>query len=136
SLAAVPEPVDLAIVTTPAVEVPGVLAECAAAGVGGAIILSADVREGGSEGAELARQIRQHAGLGRMRALGPNSIGVACPRTGINATFAPGKVRPGCVGFVSQSRALLSALAGNPEEGPGCSAFFSVGAMVDLDWAD
>jgi acetyltransferase len=136
SLAAVPEPVDLAIVATPAAEVPGVLAECAAAGVRGAIILSAEFREGGPEGAELAQQIREHVGPGRMRALGPNSIGVACPRTGINATFAPGKVRLGCIGFVSQSRALLSALAGGPEAGPGCSAFFSVGAMVDLDWTD
>jgi acetyltransferase len=136
SLAAVPEPIDLAVVATPPGEVPTVLAECAAACVRGAIILSADFREGGPEGAELARQIREHVGPGRMRALGPNSIGVACPRTGINATFAPGKVRPGCIGFVSQSRALLSALAGGPEAGPGCSAFFSIGAMADVDWAD
>ena len=50
SLAALPEPADLAVIANPAAEVPGVLAECAAAGVKGAVVLSADPRECGPEG--------------------------------------------------------------------------------------
>src|SRR5687767_4786436 len=56
-LAAVPEKVDLAIIVTPAATVPGVVRECAQAGVRGAIIISAGFKERGAAGAELERQI-------------------------------------------------------------------------------
>ena len=36
---AVPDPVDLAVIATPAPTVPGIIAECAAAGVRGAVVL-------------------------------------------------------------------------------------------------
>ena len=57
SIAAVPEPVDLAVVVTPAPTVPQVIGECADAGVKGAIIISAGFKEVGPEGAELERQV-------------------------------------------------------------------------------
>src|SRR5450759_330302 len=41
SVARVPEPIDLAVIVTPAPTVPGVVSECVAAGVKGAIIISA-----------------------------------------------------------------------------------------------
>src|SRR5579859_7456664 len=41
NIAAIGEPVDLAVVITPAETVPGVLQECANSGVGGAIVISA-----------------------------------------------------------------------------------------------
>src|SRR5690606_19913030 len=41
SIADVPEPVDLAVIVTPAPTVPGVVRECVAAGVPGAIVISA-----------------------------------------------------------------------------------------------
>ena len=49
-LAAVPEPVDLAVVVTPAPTVPGVVRRCAEAGVKGAIVISAGFKELGPEG--------------------------------------------------------------------------------------
>src|SRR3954468_14164023 len=51
SIAAVPDPVDMAVVVTPAATVPGVINECASAGVKGAIVISAGFRETGPEGA-------------------------------------------------------------------------------------
>ena len=42
-----------------------------------------------------------------MRIIGPNCLGVMSPLTGLNATFAAGMARPGNVGFISQSGALL-----------------------------
>jgi acetyltransferase len=129
--------IDLAIVTTPAPAVPGVIRECAAAGVKGAIILSAGFRECGPGGAELEQQVLAELRGSDMRVLGPNSLGVACPRTGLNATFAPAMVRRGSVGFLSQSGALLTALL-SPDlpQGVGCSAFVSLGTMVALGWAE
>src|SRR5919199_1972247 len=50
SIAEVPVRVDLAVVVTPAPDVPDVIAECAEAGVGGAIVISAGFRETGEEG--------------------------------------------------------------------------------------
>ena len=41
----VPGHVDLAVIATPAATVPGIVAECAAAGVKGAVIISAGFKE-------------------------------------------------------------------------------------------
>jgi len=50
TVAEVPEPVDLAVIATPAATVPALIEECAAAGVKGVIVLSAGFREIGSAG--------------------------------------------------------------------------------------
>src|SRR5262249_20098922 len=57
SVLAVPEPLDLAVIITPPPTVPGLVRECAQAGVPGAIIISAGFKETGEAGAELERQI-------------------------------------------------------------------------------
>jgi predicted CoA-binding protein len=53
NIAAVPERVDLAVIATPAPTVPEVIRQCAAAGVRGAIVISAGFKELGPGGAEL-----------------------------------------------------------------------------------
>src|SRR5919199_2689357 len=53
SIGAVPEPVDLAVVVTPAHTVPSVIEECVEAGVKGAIIISAGFKEVGEQGIAL-----------------------------------------------------------------------------------
>ena len=136
SVGRVPEPVDLAIIVTPAATVPGVVSECVAAGVKGAIIISAGFKEAGAAGVELERQIAETA-RGRMRLIGPNCLGVMRPATHLNATFASAMARPGTVGFISQSGALLTAvLDWSFRENVGFSACVSVGSMLDVDWGD
>jgi acetyltransferase len=49
-IAAVPEEVDLAVLTTPPETIPGLIAACGKAGVQGSIILTAGVKEIGPEG--------------------------------------------------------------------------------------
>ena len=132
----VPEPVDLAVIITPAPTVPGIIAECVAAGVKSAIIISAGFKEAGAAGVELERQIAELA-RGKMRLIGPNCLGVMCPITHLNATFASAMARPGNVGFISQSGALLTAvLDWSFRENVGFSAFVSVGSMLDVNWGD
>src|SRR3954471_19432011 len=53
TVSAVPDPIDLAVVVTPAATVPGVISECVEAGVKGAIVISAGFKETGPEGARL-----------------------------------------------------------------------------------
>ncbi len=137
TIAAVPEPVDLAVVVTPAPTVPRVIAECVEAGVTAAIIISAGFREIGPEGAELERQVLEGARRGRMRLIGPNCLGVMRPGLGLNATFATQIARPGTVGFLSQSGALCTAILDwSLRVNVGFSAFVSVGSMLDVGWGD
>jgi acetyltransferase len=137
NIAAVPETVDLAVIATPAQTVPGVIGECVDAGVNGAIIISAGFRECGPAGLALEAAIRSHLQRGRMPVIGPNCLGVMCPRSALNASFAAGMARPGNVAFISQSGALLTAILDwSLQENVGFSAIVSVGSMVDVGWGD
>lgn len=132
-----PEPVDLAVIMTPAATVPGVVRECLEAGLRSAIVISAGFKERGSEGLELERQIQAELQRGSMRLLGPNCLGVMNPWMGLNATFARDIARPGNVAFLSQSGALLAAILDlSLREQVGYSAIVSTGSMLDLDWGD
>ncbi len=137
SISEVPAPVDLAVIVAPAPTVPGIIRECVEAGVRGAIIISAGFRETGPKGIELERQVLEEARRGRLRIVGPNCLGVMKPNTGFNATFAGSIARPGSVGFLSQSGALLTAILDQSfRENVGFSAFVSVGSMMDVGWGD
>jgi acetyltransferase len=137
SIEAIPEKVDLAVIVTPAKTVPGIVRECVAAGVKGAIIISAGFKEIGPEGVALEQEILEEARRGNMRIIGPNCLGVMNPIGGLNATFASAMARPGSVGFISQSGALCtSILDWSFRENVGFSAFVSIGSMLDVGWGD
>jgi acetyltransferase len=109
--------------------------ECAAAGVTGAVIISAGFRETGSRGLELERQTLAIAREAGIRLIGPNCLGVMCPVSGLNATFAPAMARPGAVALISQSGAICTALLDwSLREQVGFSAVVSVGSMLDVGW--
>ena len=137
NVAAVPAAIDLAIIATPATTVPELVNECAQCGVKSAIIISSGFKEVGSEGVKLEAQVLANARRGRMRVIGPNCLGLMCPPTGLNATFAATMARPGNVGFISQSGALCTAILDwSLQEFVGFSAFISIGSMVDIGWGD
>jgi acetyltransferase len=130
-----PERVDLAVISTPAVAVPGLISECAAAGVKGAVVISAGFKEIGAEGARLEKEIM--ARRGNMRIIGPNCLGVMVPGVGLNATFAKRIAQKGNVAFISQSGALCtSVLDWSIRQNVGFSAFLSTGSMLDVGWGD
>lgn len=136
-IAMTPEPVDLAVIATPASTVLAVIGECVEAGVKDAIIISSGFREIGPTGRELELQIAKRAREGGMRVIGPNCLGVMNPITGLNATFARDCARPGRIAFVSQSGALCTAILDwSIAEQVGFSAFVSLGSMMDVDWGD
>ena len=133
----IPEPVDLAVIVTPAATVPGVVGECIAAGVGGSVVISAGFREHGAEGKALEQDISNQLRRDRLRLIGPNCLGVMNPIIGLNATFAQTIARPGNVAFLSQSGALLTAILDwSLREQVGFSAFVSTGSMLDVGWGD
>src|SRR5262245_4218589 len=79
SIGEVPEPIDLAVVVTPATTVPDVISECAEASVKAAIILSAGFKEVGPEGKSLEQQVFDQSRRAAMRIIGPNCLGVMSP---------------------------------------------------------
>jgi acetyltransferase len=136
-IAEVPEHVDLAVIATPARTVPGIITECGAVGVRAAIVISAGFKETGEAGIALEREVVANAHKARMRVIGPNCLGLMCPPTGLNATFAAAMARPGSVGFISQSGALCtSVLDWSLKELVGFSVFISIGSMADVGWGD
>jgi acetyltransferase len=136
SIAEAPEPIDLAVIATPAATVPGLVQECIDHNVKGAIIISAGFSELGEEGRGLERQILDIA-RGKMRIIGPNCLGVIHPPFGFNASFAATMPREGHIALLSQSGAICtSILDWAREKNIGFSAFVSVGSMIDVQFGD
>src|SRR5690606_28666040 len=126
-----------AVIATPAPTVPAVVRDCVAAGVRGAVVVSAGFRETGAAGAALEREVLAEARRGPLRLLGPNALGVMVPPTGLNATLTGTTARPGGVALLSQSGALLTAILDwSRVEHVGFSAVVSVGSMADVGWGD
>ena len=129
------EPVDLAVIATRAATVPQIVRDCAAAGVKGAVIISAGFKEIGARGRELEQEVADARGA--MRIIGPNCMGIMLPHIGLNATFAKPLALPGNIGFISQSGALCTAILDWSFGAQlGFSAFISVGSMLDVNWGD
>ena len=137
NIASVPTQVDLALIATPAVTVPGIIRECVAAGVKAAIVISAGFKESGAVGTDLERQILEATKGTALRVIGPNCLGVMAPHINLNATFSKDMAKSGNVAFLTQSGALGTAIIDwSLKEKVGFSAFVSIGSMLDIGWGD
>lgn len=131
------EPVDLAIVVTPAKTVPQILEDCGASGVRAAVILSAGFRETGPEGRDLEADVVSVARRHGIRFIGPNCLGVMRPDIGLNATFSRGMAHPGRIALVSQSGAMCTAMLDWAEpRNVGFSCVISSGIAADVDFGE
>ncbi|AGZ45341.1 putative acyl-CoA synthetase [Actinoplanes friuliensis DSM 7358] len=131
--------VDLALVAVPPEGVAEVLADAAAAGAGGLVVVSAGFAEAGAEGARAQRELIDSAHAAGMRVVGPNCLGIANtdPAVRLNATLAPALPAAGRVGFFSQSGALgVALLAEADRRGLGLSSFVSAGNRADVSGND
>ncbi|MBL1210245.1 bifunctional acetate--CoA ligase family protein/GNAT family N-acetyltransferase [Geminocystis sp. GBBB08] len=137
SIKELPEAIDLAVIATPAMTVPNIIRECVAAKVKGAIIISAGFKEIGVKGIKLEQEVLTEARKGNLRIIGPNCLGLMCPPSGLNASFASTSAKTGNVAFISQSGAFCtSILDWSLKENLGFSGFISVGSMLDVNWGD
>jgi acyl-CoA synthetase (NDP forming) len=131
SVAALPEPVDLAVIAVPPAAVPGVADECGRRGVRALVVVTAGLDT--PQGADLLAICRRYG----MRLVGPNCFGVAVPGVGLDATFATRHPAPGVAGLVAQSGGLGFALADRLSRlGVGVSSFASVGNKYDISSND
>lgn len=141
SVLKVPEEVDLAVITVPAVIVPQVIKECGEKGIKIAIVISAGFRETGQEGEALERKIVEVGEKMGVRILGPNCLGIVNASERLDATISrvidPSQLRGGAIAFVSQSGAFGASLY-SWAQGRGISfdKLISFGNMCDIDESD
>ena len=137
SLTDIGEPVDLAVVVTPAAAVPDVLTDCGRSGISSAVVISAGFREAGAEGRALearALDVARHNGI---RFIGPNCLGIMRPDIGLNATFSQSMASKGHIALVSQSGAVCTALLdwAKPRN-VGFSCVVSSGIAADVGFGE
>ena len=77
-------PVDLALITTPARTIPGILRKCGKKNVAGAIIIAGGFRELGVKGKELEQEVITAARETGVRLIGPNTSGMINLKTNMN----------------------------------------------------
>jgi acyl-CoA synthetase (NDP forming) len=137
SVSAIPGPVDLAIVLVPHDHALPVVKECARKGVKGAVLFTAGYKETGTTaGRALEEELVRVARSSGMRLIGPNGMGLYCPKTGLS--FFPQVSRePGPVGIISHSGSLTNILGRlAPQKGIRFSKAVSLGNECDLTSAD
>jgi len=134
SVLKITQPVDLAVIASPAATVPTVLEECGQAGIRAIVLITAGFGEvGNTAGEQEVKRIARQYGL---RLVGPNCAGIVNTHHKLFATL---ETRPpqGEVAFISQSGALGGAvLSWAEEQGLGFSKFLSYGNRADLDEID
>src|SRR4030081_137259 len=107
SIAAVGQPIDLAIVIIPARAVLGALEQCAAVGVKNAVIISSGFAEEGGDSAAMQDAIVALAKKTGMRISGPNAEGFYSRVQRVAATFSPTvDVKPGAPQLVATIRRI------------------------------
>lgn len=137
NLTAVPGAIDHAFIMVPAAAVPGVIDDCAAAGVRVATIFSAGFAETGAAGRATQRRMVEVARRGGVRLIGPNCLGVVNV-TGkavlsANAVLETETLLPGPLSLVSQSGSMMGAIISRAQErGLGFSKLVSVGNECDV----
>jgi acyl-CoA synthetase (NDP forming) len=145
-IAAVPGPVDLAIIVVPAAFVVAALEQCAAKPVKHALILTSGFSEQGGEQVQAQETIAEIARRTGIRVCGPNAEGFHNETEHISATFSPAvDLRPETlfsaggrrVGVIAQSGGIGFALYHRGRlRGLSFSRVVTVGNEADLTVAD
>jgi acyl-CoA synthetase (NDP forming) len=137
SVSAIPGPVDLAIVLVPHDHALRVVKECGRKGVKGAVLFTAGYKETGTaQGKALEEELVRVARSSGMRLIGPNGMGLYCPKTGLSF-FPQVSKEPGSVGIISHSGSLTNILGRlASQKGIRFSKVVSLGNECDLTSAD
>ncbi|MBL8535124.1 MAG: bifunctional acetate--CoA ligase family protein/GNAT family N-acetyltransferase [Betaproteobacteria bacterium] len=136
-LADLPVQPDLVVIATRADTLPDIVTEAASIGAGAAAILTAGLGTDRADNNRILARICATAQKSGLRLLGPNSLGIARPSSGLNATFGLAPVARGSVALLSQSGGLTSAVLDRAAtDGVGFSSVVSLGNQLDVGFAE
>ena len=137
SAADLPEPVDVAVVTTPAHSVPDLMDQFGARGIPNVVLVSSDFSEAGQEGAALEREVVARARKYNIRVVGPNTMGIFSAETSLHILMPTVEPPHGVVSMFSQSGNFgTQLLQWGEEEEVGFEKFASSGNEGDLNCVD
>ena len=141
SLSDLPEVPEHAFILTGAQFALDALEECERLGVPVATVLATGFAEAGAAGAENLARLSALTGRGKLRVLGPSSIGLANLHHGMtltaNAAFAESDLPKGGLFVASHSGSLIGALMSRGKrKGLGFAGLVSVGGEGDLAIGD
>ena len=129
----IPDPVDLALITTPARTIPAILADCGKKGVSGAVVIAGGFREVGEEGRRLEEEMVAEARRRHIRLIGPNTSGMMNLKSNLNLVGMH-QVPRGEVALLSQSgnMALTLITEARLQGNLGFTYYVGVGNEADL----
>ena len=131
SVAALPEPVDLAVLAVPPPAVAAAARDCGERGIRALVVITAGLDRAQQD--DILATCRHHD----MRLVGPNCFGIAVPGLGLDATFGARHPVPGRAGLGVQSGGIGIALMEQLSRlGIGISSFASVGDKLDVSGND
>ena len=130
--------VDLAVIATPLQDAATIIRACGKHQVKTAILLNAGYRETGlGTGKAVEHLLLEEAKFHSVRLLGPKSLGLMRPASGLNASINTTLAQPGTLALVSQSVGICSAILDWANaHAVGFSTVVSVGAASDIDFGD
>jgi len=130
-----PEPVDLAVIATGADAAVDAALRCAEHGIPYVVVLASGFSETDAAGARREETLLEAVRKGT-RILGPNTLGLQVPFSGVDTIFvehATDSVAGGSIALVSQSGSVaVEALLAAARTGFGLRAFLGLGNKVDL----
>jgi acetyltransferase len=130
----IPEPPDLVIVVAPKDMVADIVNEAADISVPAVIVMTDDPTPAADS---LFTKMRAIARQRDIRIFGPSSHGVIAPRAKLNASLSAQPARAGDLAVISQSAAVMEAIAAWAHERQvGFSGMVALGDMADVDVDD
>ncbi len=135
SVSAIDEPVDLALITTPARTLPDVLEDCGKKGVAGAVIIAGGFGELGAEGKQLESDMVETARRHNIRLIGPNTSGMINMHKNLNLVGLRDAPKGG-IALISQSgnMALTLITEAKIKSKVGFSYYVGVGNEADINF--
>ncbi len=129
------EPVDLALITTPAATLPAVLEDCGKKGVAGAVIIAGGFGELGAKGKELETKMVETARKHNIRLIGPNTSGMINMHKNLNLVGLRDAPK-GNIALISQSgnMALTMITEAKIKSQVGFSYYVGVGNESDINF--
>ncbi len=133
SVSAIQDPVDLALITTPAKTIPAILEDCGRKGVHGAVIIAGGFGETGAEGRALEADMVRAARKNNIRLIGPNTSGMMNLTTNLNLVGLRDAPR-GDIALLTQSgnMALTLITEAKLKSLKGFSYYVGVGNEADI----
>ncbi len=126
-------PVDLALITTPARTIPGILKRCGEKNVAGAVIIAGGFRELGTKGKELEQDVVNAARETGVRLIGPNTSGMINLKSNMNLVGIQNAPR-GNIALLCQSgnMALTLITEASIRKHEGFTYYVGVGNEADI----